>query len=100
MENFSLGTYIYKGERTVTLGANHYWFHIQNERKEIGDVKTYGMFDKIHFGPANVPFTPSNSPFRPNSRPAAAKRCVFITGPLRVFRWNFPEPRPAIYYSR
>lgn len=23
----------------------------QNEQKEIGDVKTYGMLDKIHFGP-------------------------------------------------
>lgn len=26
-------------------------FAEKNEKKEIGDVKTYGMFDKIHFGP-------------------------------------------------
>lgn len=56
----------------------------QNEKKEIGDVKTYGMFDKIHFGPVFY------SPAKLNGW-----RGVFITGPpqpgldlLQPMKWN------------
>lgn len=55
-------THIYTAERA------------QNEQKEIGDVKTYGMFDKIHF-----------SWGRASQLELNGSRGVFITGPVARF---------------
>lgn len=83
-ETFPPGTYIYKSApRDVSHPLTAHGIaesrastivYTQNEKKEIGDVKTYGMFDKIHFGRGRTSQPELNG-----------SRGVFITGPVARF---------------